>query len=173
MILFENLVICKSLTSQVPDPVALFPLNATYVTNEINSRTAPGEPSEVSLAPGPDGKANSSYQFAGTQNSYIEFPNSAGKPLNVRDSMTMLCWLFHDGQRGPLFSYNHNNWKLAVHMWVSKEYLNARFRKQDILTTNLSLVGEWKFVGASYDNTSGEAKLWVDGAAVATKVDSR
>ena len=56
-----------------------------------------------------------------------------------------------------------------MRMWVSNEYLIARFREQDILTTNLSLVGGWKFVGASYDNTSGEAKLWVDGAAVETK----
>ena len=136
---------------------------------EINNRTAPGDPSGISLAPGPDGKANGSYQFIGTQTSYIEFPNSVGSPLNVRYSMTMLCWLFHDGQGGPLFSYNHENVKLVVHLWVSNEYLNARFREQDILTTNPILVGEWKFVGASYDNTSGEAKLWVDGAAVETK----
>ena len=54
-------------------------------------------------------------------------------------------------------------------MWVSNNNLNAHFREQDILTANLILVGGWKFVGASYDNTSGEAKLWVDGAAVATK----
>ena len=144
---------------------------------EINNRTPPGDPSEVSLALGPDGKADGSYQFAGTQNSYIEFPNSAMGPLNVRDSMTMLCWVFYDGKGGPLFSYNDGNWESAVHMWVRKGnhkgHLNARFRRHFIWTTNpnpqLNLAGGWKFVGASYNNTSGEAKLWVDGAAVQTK----
>ena len=91
--------------------------------------------------------------------------------MNVRYSMTMLCWVFYDGQGGPLFSFSYNdrNWKSAVHMWVLNESFNAHFGKRDTLTTNRSQVDGWKFVGASYDNTSGEAKLWVDGAAVQTK----
>ena len=31
-----------------------------------------------------------------------------------------------------------------------------------------NLAGGWKFVGASYDRFSGEAKLWVNGAVVQT-----
>ena len=31
-----------------------------------------------------------------------------------------------------------------------------------------NLAGGWKFVGASYDRSSGEAKLWVNGAVVQT-----
>ena len=48
--------------------------------------------------------------------------------------------------------------------------LFARFKKRDyLLTTALShttLAGGWKFVGASYDHGSGDAKLWVNGVAV-------
>ena len=36
------------------------------------------------------------------------------------------------------------------------------------LSVRASLEGGWKFVGASYDHSSGEAKLWVNGAAVQT-----
>ena len=89
---------------QVPDPVAFFPLNAAYGTNEIKNSAAQGVPSGVSLAPGPDGKVNGSYEFSGTANSYIEFPNSEGGPLDVRQSMTMLCWVYHNGKDGPLFN---------------------------------------------------------------------
>ena len=90
---------------QVPDLVAFYPLNAAYGTKEIDNRVAQGVPSGVSLAPGPDGTAGSSYEFAGTANSYIEFPNSQGGPLDVRYSMTMLSWVYHQGQDGPLFNY--------------------------------------------------------------------
>ena len=77
---------------KVPDPVAFFPLNAAYGTKEINNRAVKGIPRGVTLAPGPDGRPNYSYKFSGSSNSYIEIPNSIGGPLDVRYSMTMLCW---------------------------------------------------------------------------------
>ena len=52
------------------------------------------------------------------------------------------------------------------------EKLFVRYVKRDYnywITKALShttLAGGWKFVGASYDHVSGEAKLWVDGAMV-------
>jgi len=149
----------------------LFPLNAKHGTKEINNRVAQGVPSEVSLAPGPDGKADGSYEFSGTPNSYIEFPNSEGGPLDVRYSMTMLCWVYHNGQDGPLFNYRTGgSW--GVHLWVLNGKLLVRFTRRNYsLTTDLlhtALTGGWKFVGASYDRGSGDAKLWVNGAVVQT-----
>ena len=87
---------------KVPDPVAFFPLNAAYGTKEINNRAVKGIPRGVTLAPGPDGRPNYSYKFSGSSTSYIEFPNRIGGPLDVRYSMTMLCWVYFDGQDGPL-----------------------------------------------------------------------
>ena len=159
----------KSLPYQVPELVALFPLNAAYGTKEINNRTAPGDPSGISLAPGPDGEADGSYQFYATRKSYINFPNSAGGTLDVRHSMTMLCWLYHGGQDGPLFDYGTSG-KWGVHLWVVHGKLFVRFVKRDYSFTkalsHTPQAGGWKFVGASYDHVSGEAKLWVDGAMV-------
>ena len=146
--------------------MASFPLNATYGTKEINNRTASGVLSGVSLAPGPDGKANGSYEFSGNSDSYIEFPNSPGGALDVRYSMTMLCWFYHCNQDGPLFEYGNNGVRLSVFHGE----LRVNFKKRDHSDTaelkHTTLGGGWKFVGASYDRTSGEAKLWVDGAVV-------
>ena len=87
----------------------------------------------------------------------------------MRYSMTMLCWLYYNGQDGPLFNYEKSaTW--GVHMWVVNGQLFVRFTKRDYTsTTNLlhtPLAGGWKFVGASYDGGSGDAKLWVNGAVV-------
>ena len=159
-------------SSKVPDPVAFFPLNAAYGTKEINNRAVKGIPRGVTLAPGPDGRPNYSYKFSGSSNSYIEFPNRIGGPLDLRYSMTILCWVYYDGQSGPLFNYEKGStW--GVHLWVvhgAKLFL--LFVKRDYSSTkhlvHTNLAGGWKFVGASYDRCSGEAKLWVNGAVVQT-----
>lgn len=157
---------------QVPDPVALFSLNSAFGTKEINNRVAAGvKSSGVTFGAGPDGVAEGSYEFAGNANSYIEFPNSAGGPLDVRHSMTMLCWVYHNGQDGPLFNYRTSGpW--GVHLWVVAGKLFVRFTRRNYSFTNYllhtPLAGEWKFVGASYDRGTGNAKLWVDGAVVQT-----
>ena len=156
---------------KVPDPVVFFPLNAAYGTKEINNRAVKGIPRGVTLAPGPDGRPNYSYKFSGSSNSYIEFPNRIGGPLDVRYSMTMLCWVYIDCKEATLFNYRTSgSW--GVHLWVVSGKLFVRFTKRGYsLTTNLahtSLAGGWKFVGASYDRCSGEAKLWVNGAVVQT-----
>ena len=55
---------------------------------------------------------------------------------------------------------------------VSNGQLKARFRKRDYSGTeqlrHTTLAGGWKFVGASYNNVTGTAKLWVDGYKVQT-----
>ena len=158
---------------KVPDPVAFFPLNAAYGTKEINNRAVKGIPRGVTLAQGPDGRPNYSYKFSGSSNSYIEFPNRIGGPLDVRYSMTILCWVYYDGKGGPLFNYEKGStW--AVHFWVTRSgtpfvhFIKRDYSSTKHLSVHASLVGGWKFVGASYDRCSGEAKLWVNGAVVQT-----
>ena len=91
----------------VPEPVTLFPLNCTFGTKEIKNRVAGGVASGVTLALGPYGIPGGSYEFSGSPNSFIQFPNSEEGPLDVRYSMTMLCWVYYkiNGQDGPLFNY--------------------------------------------------------------------
>ena len=105
--------------------------------------------------------------FLGTSDHYIEFNSSAEGALDVRFSMTMLCWVYCGGQDGPIFNYNG-----GVYLRVRYKKLYARFAKRDdflifgdLLHTQLPASG-WKFVGASYDHGSGKAQLWVDGVMV-------
>ena len=160
-----------ALFDQVPDPVALFPLNSTFGAKEIKNRVAEGTARGVTLALGPDGVTGSSHEFSGSPNSFIEFPNSEGGLLDVRHSITMLCWVYHSGQDGPLFNYMPDRaW--GVHLWALHGQLFVRFTKRDYsLTTRLShsaLAGGWKFVGATYDHGNGDANLWVNGLVVKT-----
>ena len=150
----------------------MYPLDGAYGTKEINNRVGAGVVSAgVHTAPGPDGKPNGSYEFSGTANSYIEFPNGGG--LDVKNSITMLCWLYPGGQDGPLFNYRTGpTW--AVHLWVVHGQLFVRFSKRDysftdaLHNTHLRPEDGWKFVRASYDQANGDAKLWVDGKVVQT-----
>ena len=155
----------------VPQPVILFPLNAEYRTRDIKDRTAPGIPSGVSLAPGPYGEEDGSYEFFGNTSSFIEFPNSPGGALDVRYSMTILCWVYYDekgGPRGPIFEYNTGG-NDGVYLWVGKRLFSASFIDRALSYSrsylrHTSSARGWKFVGASYDHETGEIKLWADGA---------
>ena len=155
----------------VPQPVILFPLNAEYETRDIKNRTAPGNSSGVSLAPGPYGEEDGSYEFFGNVNSFIEFPNSPGGALDVRYSMTILCWVYYDekgGPDGPILNYYTGD-SYGVHIWVLNGLFYACFNDRTFSYPlkaffHTSLAGGWKFVGASYDNETGEIKLWADGA---------
>ena len=147
----------------------MFPLNAEYETRDIKNRTAPGNSSGVNLAPGPYGEEDGSYEFFGNANSFIEFPNNPGGALDVRYSMTILCWVYYDdkgGPDGPIFNYNTGS-LYGVHLWVHQGLLFARFNGRAFQNLpylwHTSLTGGWKFLGASYGNESGEIKLWVDG----------
>lgn len=123
---------------------------------------------DVSLAQGPDGRANGSYEFKGTRNSFIEFPSSPGGALFVRYSMTMLCWLYYDGQ-GPIFEYNPEGYggvKLRLYRGNLYVSFTSEYYPSSVYSIHTSVAGGWKFVGASYNYTSGEVKLWVDGYKV-------
>lgn len=151
---------------QVPDPVAFFPLNGAYGTNEIKGRAVQGRSNGVDRTYGPGRKILGSYQLHGTSDSYIEFTNAPGGILDVRHSMTILCWLRQQGTDGPIFNYGVN--RSGVHVWVERGRLIAQFLERDYdhlprLVSNTTLESTWMFVGASYNQSSGEAKLWIDG----------
>ena len=158
----------------MPEPVAFFPLNVTYGTREIQDRVPQGDSSGVQLAAGPDGRVNGSYEFFGYANSSIQFNNSDGGVLDVRYSITMLCWVYYDGRKGPFFSYSP--WPSSsphpLYFGALNENLYVLFKTRNdayfsVLNTG-ALAGGWNFVGASYNRASGEAKLWIDGVAVQT-----
>ena len=158
-----------SVAVTVPDPVAVFPLNSKYQTREIESRVPQGNPVGVSLANGPDGKTGSSYAFAGSARSYIEFPNNGA--LDVQYSITMLCWVYPTGKDGPLFNYKRTgSW--GVHLWVVYGQLFVRYTHRNYQFTPHLYGGslplnQWSYVGSTYDYNTGIVRLWVDGRQTA------
>ncbi|KAJ7373924.1 hypothetical protein OS493_009249 [Desmophyllum pertusum] len=160
----------------VPDPIAHFPLNSTYETREIDNRQPMGTPVGVSLAPGPNNKTGGSYQFTGQNNSYIEFPNDGG--LDANRSITVLCWVKHAGSGSGLeFVVGYLNTKeeklgfaMATNDGILLVVMNNRADKASFwIDTQPLEPGAWHFVGTSYDDNTGIARLYVDGKTVAQK----
>jgi len=120
---------------------------------------------DVTLAPGPEGEPLGSYLFSGQIDSYIEFPNNGG--LNVKHSITMLCWVYMEttGVSGPLFSYNNLPW--GIRLRVNSGKLRTRFKQNTKSTTDRALEPMmWHYVGSSYNHETGKASLWVNGTKV-------
>lgn len=145
-----------------------------YGTREIQDRVPQGNPFGVQLAAGPDGRVNGSYEFFGNANSYIQFDNSDGGVLDVRYSITILCWVYYDGQDGPLFIYSplpsrDQGFYFGFRRTKLLVVLADRSYSLFSITNAGALAGGWKFVGTSYNRTTGEAKLWIDGVAVQTE----
>ena len=103
------------------------------------------------------------------------FQTALGELWTFVTQKTMLCWLFYDSGQGPVFGYSDGNVNRGVMLLITETEVSVLFKNQDYSSTRTlshptELAGKgWKFVGASYDRSSGEAKLWVDGNEVETK----
>ena len=123
---------------------------------------------------------NGSYEFFGNGNSYIEFNNSDGGVLDVRNSFTMLCWIYYNinGTDGDVFLYGRKEGSqitpgLSFRFLSMVNGLTFFLTSRDFITfaaffTSSFVRGRWNFVGASYNGPTGETKLWIDGVAVET-----
>lgn len=158
-----------SVLIDVPDPVALYPLNSVYTTSDMMGNQPTGIASNVQLAPGPYGDPNGSYQFFGLSNSYVELPNNGA--LDTQYSITICMWVYPEGQDGPLLQYRPSGADWGVHFWVVSGLLYFRPEKSSSAFTSplqapFSNTWQWNYVAASYDYSTGVARVWVDGTEV-------
>ncbi|XP_031566997.1 uncharacterized protein LOC116301965 isoform X2 [Actinia tenebrosa] len=168
-IIQERLVLCEN----VPEPVGLFPLNSLHTTKDIsNSYLTAGTAVGVSLAPGPDGKPGGSYNFPGSASSYIEIPQQA--QLDTRFSFSFLVWIYNQGSLGPVFHYDIQSGSYAIHFYItgSPSMLFVRMVKRgslafvNALTHEMGTINNWRYVGYTYDYSTGKQQLFVDGMKV-------
>ena len=154
--------------------LAVYPLSRNTKGRDVSLGGNPsGRIANVRPAPGPDGRPRSSYSFFGKPNSYILFPNRGR--LDARRSITLLAWIFHQGRAGPIFNYNPRGW--GVHLWmVGPRTVFVRFTKRGrrvrftpALVSRSVHPGRWQFVGATYDQTTGVARLVVNRRVVASR----
>ena len=165
--------LCLFYSPDVPDPIALYPLNAAYTSSDMMGNQPAGTTSNVQYAEGPGGTSQGSCQFWGVSNSYIELPNNGG--LDTQYSMTMCMWVYPEGQDGPLFNYRPSgSW--ATHLFLAG---NGKFfcrftKRNDVMMTALVSpsalnTGQWSYVGCSYDYSTGLASAWVGETEVGTR----
>lgn len=153
--------------------LALYPLSYRTKGRDIGVFSNPsGRLGNVRQATGPDGRPKTATQFFGKPNSYIEFPNN-GK-LDTKRSITLLAWIYNEGSAGPIFNYMPNGW--GVHFWMtSPTTLFVRFtrRRRRRFTPHLQYRGvarrRWQYVGATYNERTGVAKLYLNSRIVARK----
>ena len=165
-----------SFSSGFPDAVAFYPLTIKYRGYDVGPNRNPrSKLNNVRPAPGPDGRLGGSYSFLGRPDSFIEFPNT-GK-LDTQNSITLLAWVNPMGGAGPIFNYNPRGF--GVHFWVTRAgRLFVRFVRRSRASTQPLIsrrLGRrsWSFVGATYDQRTGIAKLYVNEKPVVTKVIGR
>lgn len=149
-------------------PIAHYPLNLEYGAREKDLKQPSGViHGSVTLASGPHNEPNGAYEFPGTSDSYIEFPNDGG--LDTRQSITLMCWVQPGGQDGPLFNYRESGpW--GVHIWINfgkffnriTEFPNHAFRTAISSFEELT-EGQWYHVAATYDHNTGVNFLYIDG----------
>ena len=139
----------------------MYPLDHKTRTRDVSvGKNIPGRSSNIRYAPGPYGQPGESTEFLGRRNSYISFPN--GGKLDAKNSITLLAWVFPMG-RGPIFEYFR-----GVKFWVVRsDTLYVHFIRRDRRRTRVLIKRRlrprrWNYVGATYDQRTGIATLWLD-----------
>ena len=154
----------------VPTPIAFYPLNINSTIHDFAERPPySGKASNVEFTSGPANESNGAYQFKGTIDSFIEFPNTGGI-LDVKYSITLMCWVRPGGQDGPLFNYKRQGDLWGVHIWIENGRFFVRITKfgshahlRDLSTDQALEQGRWYHVAATYDSNTGVNSIYVDG----------
>ena len=154
----------------VPEPVAFYPLNKQFGTADVKRRLQiTGISSNVSLTTGPFNTTDGAYEFWGNKNSYIQFPNKHGM-LDVQTSISLMCWVRPEGQDGPLFQYDKKIRNWGVHIWIDRDrkffsrIVEASYIMRKALESSRQLdVGKWVHVAATYNHTTGNNSIYVNG----------
>ena len=112
---------------------------------------------------GPGGTQNGSYFFRGSPAGSINFTGINSK-LDIGVSITILFWLYtYDNDHKTTF-LQYKGMKLVL----NHGKLTLTFPEPATSSGLTGILAEkgWKFVGVSYNKTTGEAKLWIDGKIV-------
>ena len=106
--------------------------------------------------------------FYGTVSSYIEFPNNGG--LDTQFSITLTCWVQPGGQDGPLFSYGVSGDTHCIKIERGKFVYRIAVKQSSssvavwtVIPTEVLPAGKWVHVAASYDYSSGNNSVYMDG----------
>ena len=149
----------------IPDPVAVFPLNTNVGDKDIGPNSyAPAQLKAVKPAPGPYGEPDGSYEL---DSGFIEIPN--GGNLDTKYSTSILLWVYHEGQAGPILDYQDSN---TLNLWLSQEGgFTVEFadrNKQAAISKAQKTASvpskTWHHVAVVYNYKTGMASVWLNGS---------
>ena len=166
------------LVTVVRNLVAVYPLDASSGARDISpTKNRPGKLSGVVVTYGPDGQPDTAFRFSGSPNSYLEFPNFGR--LDTRRSITCLAWVFNEGRRGPIFQYGPKGEGVGlsiVRRNQVKVLIVSRTKSKSIpVITRKKLFKPriWKYVGFTYDYTTGIVAIYVNSKPVVRRIIDR
>ena len=146
--------------------LAIYPLQYRIKGKDVGLfGNPPGILGFVRPAVGPDGKPGTSYQFYGRRNSLIRFPNRGR--LDAQKAITLLAWLYPEGP-GPIFKYGVDfSVGRARSLFIRifpRGSRNSRIRP--LRARGVLRYRRWHFVAASYEQKTGETRIYVNGRLV-------
>ena len=146
-----------------PDPVAIYPLNGKSGGKDIGPKSySDAQLMYLQTAEGPYGEPAGSYELDGD---FIEIPN--GGNLDTKYSTSILLWVYHEGQAGPILDYEDSN---TFNLWLSqKGGFTVQFGGRDKQAANLQKTGSvssktWHHVAVVYNYKTGMASVWLNGS---------
>ena len=148
-----------------PDPVAIYPLNGKSGGKDIGPKSySDAQLMYLQTAEGPYGKPAGSYELDGD---FIEIPN--GGNLDTKYSTSILLWVYHEGQAGPILDYQDSN---TLNLWLSQEGgLTVEFadrNKQAAISKAQKTASvpskSWHHVAVVYNYKTGMASVWLNGS---------
>ncbi|XP_035669066.1 uncharacterized protein LOC118411131 [Branchiostoma floridae] len=158
--------------------VGYWPLNSKHGARDVSGYGNDAVQHDTGLAEGPGGEVGGSFYFKGIFGSRLDIPNNGA--LQTGPYMTMLAWIYPEGNRGPIFSYQRNFpqtlWDYGASLWIDSNpsMLATQFWGQDgykikSLWNEVIKQGEWQFVSATYSLTTGLVKVYWNGTEVASE----
>ncbi|XP_070574606.1 uncharacterized protein [Ptychodera flava] len=152
------------------DLVAFWPMNSLFLLDDVTKGGNDGAISAAELVFDSVQYPDGAYRFKGKPHSYVEFQNNGAYDVNEK-SMTLLVRVYPLGSSGPIFDFNKNGY--GVQLWQTNAndfavlFVSRDFQQStQIMATNVLSQRSWNFIGFTYAQATGEAKLWHDGIAV-------
>lgn len=154
----------------------LLPFNDHYKGQEALRGGLKVHLSNADFASGIHGEPGGAIVLQGHQDSYVDI--EADEQIHFDRSVTILCHIYPFlSQTGPIIHYKADDIEQGgIMIWMQgkiggKAQLQARFKpKNSAFTPWMKAVvlniGQWNFIGASYDHVTGSAYLYHDGVEV-------
>ena len=152
-----------------PLPIAFYPFNEASGAKEASPDSLPsGKASNLSLEEGPRGKANGSYFFNGSFDSYVLLPNTG--ELDIKYVITIITWIFPEVIPAPILTYKNG---LGLYLSTSGT-LVAKFIFKDrstpeLLETTAIPLFTWSYVAVWYNYYTGLAGLFIGNKTVVSR----